>query len=131
MSTPARGTQGKTPVSKSSGPRQQSILGFFQKKSDQTPLPSRPTFEKPGTTSDAAKYHPTPVPSSDPPEIPSSSAPQSTKAGDLNKENGLLTPATNSSAADAGVEFDDSDGSPVRKVSVVAISTMLLLSHSF
>ena len=115
MSTPARPPQ-KTPASKSSGPRQQSILGFFQKKSDQTSLPARPTFDKSTIAAGAAKYHPTPAPSSDPPDIPSSSAPHSSKAGDVNKENGLLTPATNGSAADAGPEFDDSDGSPVRKV---------------
>jgi hypothetical protein len=111
MSTPAKASQKKTPASKSSAPRQQTILGFFQKKSD---LPARPSFDK--ASVQPRLNQSTPVPSSDPPEIPSSSALQVDKTPNLNKANGLLTPATSSSAADAGAELDDSDDIPVRKV---------------
>ena len=42
--------------------------------------------------------------------------------GDLNKENGLLTPATNSSAADAGVEpASDGAGRVIRREQAVGI----------
>jgi hypothetical protein len=118
MSTPARASQKQTPASKSSGPRQQSILGFFQKKSDQAAIPARPALEKkPAPAVRAGLLNPTPVPSSDPPDIPQSSP----SAPGPNKENGLLTPTTNASAgADLGPEFDDSDDSPVRKVFVAA-----------
>jgi hypothetical protein len=128
MSTPARASQKQTPASKSSGPRQQSILGFFQKKSDQAAIPARPALEKkPGPAVRAGHLHPTPVPSSDPPEIPKSSP----SVPGPNKENGLLTPATNASAgADLGPEFDDSDDSPVRKVYIaIYLSTVPKLTR--
>lgn len=112
MSTP-RNSQKKTPASSAKG--QKSILGFFSKKAEASPLPARPALDK-SAVARIAHNHPTPVPSSDPPEIQSSPAPI---VKDRNKENGLitpLTPATNGSSADQGADFDDSDDSPVRKV---------------
>lgn len=112
MSTP-RNSQKKTPASSAKG--QKSILGFFSKKAEDSPLPTRPALEK-SAVARIGHNHPTPVPSSDPPEIRSSPAPV-TK--DRNKENGLITPITpvvRPPSADQGAGFDDSDDSPVRKV---------------
>jgi len=116
MSTP-RGSQKKTPGTSSTAKNQKSILGFFKKASDTTQIPARPALDKASIASKLAKSEATPVPSSDPAEPPSS-APTSHKPADRNKENGLSTPITQATVgADTGPDFEDSDGSPVRKVS--------------
>jgi hypothetical protein len=132
MSTP-RGSQKKTPTS-SAAQGQKSILGFFKRASDGpgTPIPARPALDKASIAAKLSKTNPTPVPSSDPVEPPSSAGPSShIKPVDRNKENGLLTPiASATSGADPEVDFNDSDDSPVRKVSrLFTIFQHLELNH--
>jgi DNA mismatch repair protein MSH6 len=117
MSTP-RNSQKKTPASSAKG--QKSILGFFSKKAEDSSLPARPALDK-SAVARISHNHPTPVPSSDPPELQSSPAPIVKDPSRNNKENGLITPitpkpATNGSSADQSADIDDSDDSPVRKV---------------
>lgn len=130
MSTPRPSQKKQPPSSSQSAKNQKSILGFFQKKSTNSPspVPSRPTPAKQApapTLSKQSFSRPppslTPVPSSDAPE-PSSPIRQheeETPAAGRNKENGLppriLTPGlkTDRIASEvAGVALS----SPSRKV---------------
>ncbi|CAO2657216.1 Nn.00g033420.m01.CDS01 [Neocucurbitaria sp. VM-36] len=103
MSTP-RPSQKKQPASASqSGKSQKSILGFFQKKSTNSPgpIPSDPPTIKKTPTSTLTKRaftkppaSITPVPSSDAPEFSSPIKQEHDSTVGRNKENGLLSPVT-------------------------------------
>jgi DNA mismatch repair protein MSH6 len=103
MSTPRASSQKKQPASGSQSTKnQKSILGFFQKKSTNSPTPTRDTKSTQGTPTPTLSKAPsathalslTPQPSSDPAQ-PSSPIRQGrgTSQG-KNKENGLHASAT-------------------------------------
>lgn len=108
MSTPRPSSQKKQPPSGSqSGKNQKSILGFFQKKSTNSPSPGtsdgNPGKKTPMSTLKKAFTTPrpisalTPQPSSDAP-VPSSPIREQDATLGRNKENGLPSPVTPSDA---------------------------------
>ncbi|KAL5392624.1 hypothetical protein PMIN06_006917 [Paraphaeosphaeria minitans] len=117
MSTPRASSQKKQPASASqSAKNQKSILGFFQKKSTNSPTPTRdtkgiatPTFSKTPSTTHAPSL--TPQPSSDPAQ-PSSPIRQE-RLGDQgkNKENEVSGIAVSSPSRKArkAVNYAESD----------------------
>ncbi len=134
MSTP-RSTQKKQPVSASqSAKNQKSILGFFQRKSTNSPAPSSsdpvPAKKTPTSTLDKKALNKppasiTPIPSSDAPELSSPIKQEVELTVGRNKENGLLSPVTpmdgeanRVSSEVAGVAFS----SPSRKVCLHILS---------
>lgn len=95
MSTPRASSQKKQPASASqSAKNQKSILGFFQKKSTNSPTPTRDTKGTPTPTlskTPSATHVPslTPQPSSDPAQPSSPIRQERVGNQGKNKENGL------------------------------------------
>ncbi|KAK3076463.1 hypothetical protein LTS18_012934 [Coniosporium uncinatum] len=102
---------------------QKSILGFFGKKpdADRTPTTTtngstKSTFTKSTPSLRTSNSNPTPAPSSDVPDPPSSIVGSSQETSGKNKENGLPTPTTPASAHADGVRKEAPDkSSPSRK----------------
>jgi hypothetical protein len=129
MSTPRSSSQKKQPASASqSSKSQKSILGFFQKKSTNSPSPAPPaatpvkktpasSFSKKAFTKVGPAL--TPQPSSDP-ALPSSPIRQGQESGSgKNKENGLQSPVASTGAKANGVLLEVAGiavSSPSRKV---------------
>jgi hypothetical protein len=128
MSTPRASSQKKQPASGSQSTKnQKSILGFFQKKSTNSPTPTHDTKPTQGTPTPTLSKTPsathalslTPQPSSDPAQ-PSSPIRQGRETSQgKNKENGLhastasLSPQTDRALAEI---TGTAVGSPSRKV---------------